>query len=297
MYISVDLEGIAGISTIDQITRGGTGYPAAARLMTAEANAAIAGAFDAGASEVTVNDGHGTMDNLSAPDLDNRVRLITGTPKAQNMVQGLSSGFDAAIFIGYHGAAGSTGVLAHTVTSHFAQVRLDGLSVSEADINALYASAQGVPVAFISGDDIISADATRLMPNATKVAVKEAIGWSSANSLHPTESGSAIRQGVCESLRDIGGLTVPPVGPRRCSTSRCSNRWRPNSPPRCPGAVLVSPTGVQRTVETVGEMIGLDNSVVGARQYGSVGPSTDAATKVDPGSSVGRYAVTRPDGN
>ena len=120
VYISVDIEGVAGISTIDQINRGCTGYPAATRLMTAEANAAIAGAFDAGASEVTVNDSHGTMDNISAMDLDSRARLITGTPKAQSMTQGLTSEFDAAIFIGYHGAAGSSGVLAHTVTSHFA---------------------------------------------------------------------------------------------------------------------------------------------------------------------------------
>ena len=257
VYISVDMEGIAGISTIDQITRGGTGYPSATRLMTAEANAAIAGAFDAGASAVTVNDSHGTMDNLSATDLDSRARLIIGTPKAQNMVQGLSRGFDAAIFIGYHGAAGSSGVLAHTVTSHFAHVRLDGVSVSEADINALYAATQGVPVAFISGDDIICADATRLMPHATKVAVKESIGWSAANSLHPTESALAISKGVSESLRDIGMLTMPPVDAPWLLHVEMQQPMAAELAASVPGADLVSPTGVQRTVQDASEMIGL----------------------------------------
>ena len=257
VYISVDIEGIAGVSTIDQITRGGTGYPAAARLMTAEANAAIAGAFDAGASAVTVNDSHGTMDNISATDLDDRARLISGTPKAQSMAQGLSPDFDAALFIGYHGAAGSGGVLAHTVTSHFLELRLNGIPASEADINGLYAATQGVPVAFISGDDIICADAARLMPHATKVVVKESIGWSAANSLHPTESARAIRKGVGESLRNIGALTMPPVdGPWQLHIEM-QQPMAAELAASVPGAVRVSPTGVQRTVQDASELIGL----------------------------------------
>ena len=257
VYISVDIEGVAGVSTIDQITRGGTGYPAAARLMTAEANAAIAGAFDAGASAVTVNDSHGTMDNISPTDLDSRARLIIGTPKPQSMAQGLSADFDAAILIGYHGAAGSSGVLAHTVTSHFAYVRLDGVSLSEADVVALYAATQGVPVAFISGDDVICADANRLMPHATKVAVKESIGWTAANSLHPTESALAIRRGVCESLREIGVLTMPPVEAPWQLDIEMQQPMAAELAASVPGAVLVGPTGVQRTVQDASELIGL----------------------------------------
>jgi D-amino peptidase len=257
VYISVDIEGIAGVSTIDQITRGGFGYPAATRLMTGEANAAIAGAFEAGASAVTVNDAHGTMDNIGAVDLDSRARLITGTPKARSMVEGLTPDFDAAIFIGYHSSAGDTGVLAHTVTSHFAQVRLNGALTSEADINALYAATQGVPVAFISGDDVICADANRLMPQATKVAVKEAIGWSAANSMHPTESALAIRKGVCESLRNIGVLTMPPIDAPWELHVEMQQPMAAELAASVPGSVLIRPTGVQRTVQDANEVIGL----------------------------------------
>lgn len=195
VYISVDLEGIAGIATIDQIMRGGTGYAAATRLMTKEANAAIAGAFDAGSTAVTVNDSHGTMDNLNPDELDPRARLITGSPKAQCMAQGISGEYAAAIFIGYHDHAGGDGVLAHTVSSHFMSVRLNGEVVSEADINALYAATHGVPVAFISGDSAICQAAGRLMPSAHKAAVKHAAGWSVADSLHPAEAARAIRGG------------------------------------------------------------------------------------------------------
>ena len=60
VFISVDMEGVAGVATLDQIVRGGSGYPRAQELMTAEANAAIRGAYAGGADEVVVNDSHGT---------------------------------------------------------------------------------------------------------------------------------------------------------------------------------------------------------------------------------------------
>ena len=119
VYISVDMEGIAGIATMDQIIRGGTGYPRAQALMTAEANAAIAGAFDAGAEAVVVNDSHGTMDNLLHEQLDPRARLVFGAPKAQCMAQGLNDDTDVALFVGYHAPAGSHGVVAHTFSASF----------------------------------------------------------------------------------------------------------------------------------------------------------------------------------
>lgn len=256
VYVSVDLEGIAGISTIDQITRGGTGYPAATRLMTAETNAAIAGAFDAGAEAVTVNDSHGTMDNLSAMELDPRARLIIGTPKAQCMAQGLTPDFDAAVFIGYHGSAGSRGVLAHTVSSNFAAVKLNGVLASEADINCLYAATQGVPVAFISGDNIICADADRFMPHATKVVVKEATGWSAADSLHPLEAARAIMAGVRASLSDLSALTLPPPEGPWLLHVEMQQPMAAELAASVPGAVLAG-SAVERTVEDIGEVIGL----------------------------------------
>src|SRR4051812_35007608 len=118
VFISVDMEGVAGIATFDQIIRGGTGYPRAQELMTAEADAAIRGAFAAGATEVLVNDSHGTMDNLMLDRLDPRARIVFGAPRPSCMVQGVTSDDGLAIFVGYHAAAGSEGVLAHTFSSN-----------------------------------------------------------------------------------------------------------------------------------------------------------------------------------
>jgi D-amino peptidase len=209
IFVSVDMEGIAAVATPDQVRRGGSGYQRAQELMTAEANAAIAGAIDGGASQVVVNDSHGPMDNLLSADLDPRARVVVGRPKAQCMMQGLTPDCDAALLIGYHGAAGTRGVLAHTFCSHFYRLRLDGHEVSEADVNAIYAAGLGVPVAFLSGDDVVCQTTTRVLPHTLKLAVKTAAGWSAADSLTPHQAAHQIRAEVATSLTHLDQIDLP----------------------------------------------------------------------------------------
>ena len=209
VYISVDMEGVAGIATMDQIVRGGHGYPAAQRLMTAEANAAIAGAFDGGADAVLVNDSHGTMDNLVHGDLDPRARLLFGTPKLNCMAEGLTAEHDLALFVGYHAPGGGPGVLAHTFSGYFHEVRLNGARVSEAEVNALQAGALGVPVGLVTGDDVITGLAASTFPGVTTVQTKRAHGFSAANSMAPSAAADAIREGAIRAVR--GADSVRPV--------------------------------------------------------------------------------------
>ncbi len=55
VYISVDMEGISGIVGDDQTSAGGAEYGRSRKLMAEDANAAIRGAFEGGATEVVVN--------------------------------------------------------------------------------------------------------------------------------------------------------------------------------------------------------------------------------------------------
>jgi D-amino peptidase len=212
VYISVDMEGIAGIATLDQTIRGGHGYPRAQQLMTAETNAVIAAAFAAGAESVLVNDSHGTMDNLLHAELDPRARLVFGSPKLQCMAEGLSADHDIALFVGYHAPAGSHGVLSHTFSGYFTDVRLNGTTVSEADVNALLAGSLGVPVGMVSGDDVICRLVERDFPGVRTVEVKTARGWSAANSLAPSRALAALASGTREAIARAGDLRprVPP---------------------------------------------------------------------------------------
>ncbi|MGI5490175.1 M55 family metallopeptidase [Microtetraspora malaysiensis] len=200
VFISIDMEGVAGVATLDQTVRGGNGYPRAQRLMTAEANAAIRGAFDAGADEVVINDSHGTMDNLLQDELDPYAQVVIGAPKALSMMQGITPGDAVAFFVGYHASAGDQGTLAHSFSGNFTQIRLDGHPVGELEINGLYAASLGVPVGLVTGDDIVCAAAEKAFPGAQVVAVKEAAGFQSASSLHPTVAAERIRLAAHEAV-------------------------------------------------------------------------------------------------
>jgi D-amino peptidase len=138
VYVSVDMEGIAGIGHPNPTERTDPGYPRAVELMTGEANAAIGGAFDGGATEVLVNDSHGGMYNLDPQKLDPAARLLQGQ-KAWSMVAGAGpdAGFDVALFIGYHARAGHpTGTIAHTFSGRPTETRLNGRPVGETGLNA-----------------------------------------------------------------------------------------------------------------------------------------------------------------
>lgn len=205
VYVSVDLEGVAGIASPDELEPTGIGYPRAQELMTGEANAAIAGAFAGGADRVTVADSHSGMHNLIAEQLDRRARLLFGKPRVHGMTSGVDAGVDTALFVGYHAAARQRGVLAHSYSTVFTDVRLNGTPVTEAEANGLYCAGFGVGVALVAGDDAVCAVAQGRLPGVRTVAVKKAVGWSAADSLHPAAAREAIERVASEAVADPPG--------------------------------------------------------------------------------------------
>jgi D-amino peptidase len=204
VYISVDMEGVAGVSHAKPTTRGDEGYKAAVELMVGEANAAIEGAFAGGADDVTVNDSHGQMFNLPPERLDPRARLVQGT-KPLSMVEAAHGGsFDVALFIGYHARAGHPrGTIAHTYTGRITRALLNGEPATEAAINALYLGALGVPVAMVSGDDALAEELPDWLPWAEAVVVKRAISWQGADSIHPQRARELIRDAARRAVERI----------------------------------------------------------------------------------------------
>ncbi len=206
VYISADMEGIAALS--------GTDDPLARRLMTDEVNAAIEGAFAAGASRVVVNDAHGSHTNLLQDRLDARVTLVRGDLKPYGMMEGLDSSHDAVVFIGYHGRAGSIGSFAaHTGSGRVHDLRINGSSVGEGGMNALYAHWHGVPVAFVSGDGGAVRQLAEVQPGVPGTAVKSGIWNRSVMSLSPDSARAAIRRGVRDALQALPSAPERPVPP------------------------------------------------------------------------------------
>ena len=208
VYISVDMEGVAGVVHVDQTRRTGHDYERARGWMTGEANAAVLGAFDGGASKVVVNDSHGDMRNLVLEELDPRAEIISGSLKPHSMVQGVKPGQAAALFIGYHaGAASQAGILDHTYYGKVvARCRVGGRDWNETAINAAVCGARGVPVALVTGDATTCAQARELIGEVATVTVKEAYTRYSARSISPVAARERIREAAARAVRRAGEL-------------------------------------------------------------------------------------------
>ncbi len=207
VYLSVDVEGIAGVVDWDQVMGDSAAYHEMCRLTTLETNEAITGALAAGATEILVNDSHGRMRNLPPELLHPAAELIQGRHKSMFMVEGLDNTFDALFLIGYHGRAGSArGTLNHTFSPY--ETRMNGIICSEATLAAAVAGQHGVPVALVTGDDVTAAEAiTDFGPEIVTVVTKEGINRVAARMVHPTVARARIRQGAEEAMRRASSLT------------------------------------------------------------------------------------------
>lgn len=207
ILVSVDIEGIAGVTHAEQVRSGNPEYERARRWMTAEADAAIRGAFDGGATEVFVNDSHGGFRNLLLEHMDERVQIITGKPRYLGMMSGLEHSCDAVFLIGYHSGAGTRGVLAHTINSFaFRRVAVNGIELNEAGLYGALAGEMGVPVALMTGDDVFIAETHPHFPGALTVQTKQAHGHASCISLSPAHASSLIRVAAAEAVSLVSSL-------------------------------------------------------------------------------------------
>lgn len=195
VYISADMEGIAGVVTGDQLGPTGFEYDRFREFMTREVAAAIDGAKAAGATEIVVSDSHGNGETLLIEKLPADVRVVRSWPRPLMMMEGIDSTFDAAIFIGYHASSvNPTGVRAHTISSaNITQVSLNGTPMPEAGINAVIAGHFGVPVVMVSGDDAAVAEIQKLLGPIEGAVVKRAIGFHAAETMTPEAAQALIR--------------------------------------------------------------------------------------------------------
>jgi D-amino peptidase len=205
VHISVDMEGVAGVVTDQQLNPAGFEYGRFREFMTREAMAAIEAAKAAGATEIVVADSHGNGQNLLIDQFPGDVRIIRSWPRRLGMVAGIDDGVDAAIFIGYHSGTNNTaGVRAHTFSSaNLTRVALNGTSVSEGSWNAAIAGQFGVPVVMMSGDDAAIAEVRKAVGNVEAAETKRSLGFHSALTLTPQASAQVIAQRVRAALGRI----------------------------------------------------------------------------------------------
>src|SRR6266511_4811497 len=194
ILIAVDMEGITGVTTWDQVTPGHAEYARFRKQMTEDVNAAIRGAYQASADEVIVADGHWNGSNILIEQLDARGRLNTGSPSPFSMMQGIDLSVDAVMFIGYHARNGSpNAILDHTWSSKtVANIWLNDILTGEYGLNASLAGHFGVPVIMVSGDQTACAQVSELLGEIETAVVKQATDRFAAECLSPEGTRDTI---------------------------------------------------------------------------------------------------------
>ena len=248
ILISVDMEGITGVVSQGHTDHTTAEYQRFRKLMTADANAAIQGALDGGATDVVVNDSHGNMDNILIEELNPAARLISGSPKLFSMMQGIGSDVDAVFLVGYHARAGSApAVHDHTWMGSIYNATLNGQPMGEIRLNASLAGHYRAPVVLVTGDQLATAEARQVLDDVETVTVKIAVGRTAADCLPPGKTAPLIRQAAQKALeRTHAPLVVqPPI-------TLGLEFWRSIQAERAelmPGAKRTGP----RSIEWVGE--------------------------------------------
>ncbi|HEX9013568.1 MAG TPA: M55 family metallopeptidase [Anaerolineaceae bacterium] len=211
VLIAADMEGVSGVVNWDQVTPGHYEYDRFRHIMTADLNAAVKGALQGGVDEVVVTDGHDRQNTILLEELDPRVKLNSGNPAPLAMVQGIESGINAVMLVGYHARAGTTNaVLDHTWSSIVLNLWLNGQLCGEIGLNAAVCGHFNIPVLMVSGDQAAGAEAADLLPNAEIAVVKTGRGRYAAECLPLETAHQRIRDAAA---RAISHLRIDPALP------------------------------------------------------------------------------------
>ncbi|RQG95465.1 M55 family metallopeptidase [Natrarchaeobius chitinivorans] len=177
VFISADMEGISGVTTVEDVIKGNPEYKKAQDRMVSDVNTVIEGALEANVETILVNDSHSTMRNIPPESLHPRAELIRGNSKPKSQIQGLDERYDVAMFVGFHAKAGTEdAILNHSYyTNEIISLRVNDEEVGEIGCNARYAQSVGVPVGLVTGDDKATDEAKREIRDVNTVTVKESI--------------------------------------------------------------------------------------------------------------------------
>ena len=209
VFISADMEGVSSLAAREEVSKGESEYDDFCKLMTGDVNAAVDGALEAGAERVVVRDAHATARNILPSELHDRAELIRGwTGRPLSMMDGIDEGFDLVLFVGYHSGPGlEGGTLGHSMSGKFHEIYLNDKPASEAYLNALTAGCYGIPVGFISGDNVCCQQTLELIPGIETAVVKYGRGQA-VHTLPLEKARERIQKGTARAVKNIDRFEV-----------------------------------------------------------------------------------------
>jgi D-amino peptidase len=202
------MEGATGVTNSDDVFAGKSEYPRFRKLLTKDVNSAVRGAVDAGATEIVINEAHGSARNILIEELEPHAEMITGYYKPLGMMEGIDNRFDAAFFVAFHAMSGTdAAILDHTIRGkEIINLKINGKPAGEIALCAGVAGCFNVPVALVTGDDKTTAEASALLGNVGTVTVKQTLSRFVAKCLPPEVTSEKIRAGAKAALERVNDL-------------------------------------------------------------------------------------------
>jgi len=192
--VMTDIEGVTGITTFPQAEKSDFGK----EMLMNDLCAVLNGIKDAGA-EVVVYDMHTDGRNVDISRID--APVVMGKPIRGDLYRGVGNGFDGLFLLGLHTMQHTGHLLAHSYLREYDAIYLNDLLVGEIGIEAALAGEQGIPLKFISGDDMGCAEGETLIDGLVTCAVKTSLGDDTAICLPPERTAVLLREKAAEAVK------------------------------------------------------------------------------------------------
>ena len=205
--ISVDMEGVSGVVSSEEVTFGTEEFLSARRWLVSDVNAAVEGALDAGATYVEVHDTHGANKrHIPYEELHPTAHLVKGGNLFFWEYGALDSSFGAAFMIGMHSGPLASGILSHYFTSKIREIRFNGRPVTESHMTAALAGQFGIPTVLVTGDDKVCDVMCEWSEGRMETVVtKRALAWNSGIVAPLARTRSEIRLAAKRALTKAPG--------------------------------------------------------------------------------------------
>ena len=238
VLISVDNEGISGIANMEELWMR--------EAVTADTNAAVEGALAAGATEVVVMDSHGTTkDNILWDRLHPLASVFRGGPNTPlYFLEGLDEDTDAVFLVGWHDKPGGSGLLAHCFFPH-PFIKINGQLVGEGQVAAGLAGVFGVPIALVTGDDVVCADMQTFLGDVETAVVKRTIDYNVAECLPADVARGQIRNAAQRALERLSDFEPYRFDTPTVLEFECVWHSHATLLARVPGTELVEPRTIR----------------------------------------------------
>ncbi|MDR2675171.1 MAG: M55 family metallopeptidase [Opitutaceae bacterium] len=172
-HIRCDMEGVAGVVGMPQVTPGDPEYPQAREWFMQELLALVEGLLAGGAGDVSIFDEHWFGRNIDIARLPRGVRACCGKPPYRtDWAGGLDANCDGLILQGFHSMEGAGRLLSHTYEPDFKAIYINGKLVGEIGMETAIAGDFGVPLVMVAADSAGTAEARELVPGVVTVDTK-----------------------------------------------------------------------------------------------------------------------------